>query len=87
MGSSRLFAHRFRDVDAGIRADCLHALGDWLSLAPGQLLKDSYLKYLGWGLNDKDAGVRLQARIASAARLPLSRGGAAGAGRRGCGQR
>jgi cohesin complex subunit SA-1/2 len=53
-----LFTHRFRDADAAIRAECITSLGDWALAYPSFFLKDYYLKYLGWALNDKDAGVR-----------------------------
>ncbi|KZV32380.1 sister-chromatid cohesion protein 3 [Dorcoceras hygrometricum] len=41
-----LFVHRYRDIDPDIRMSCIESLGDL------------YLKYLGWTLNDKSAGVR-----------------------------
>jgi cohesin complex subunit SA-1/2 len=53
-----LFTHRFRDADAAIRAECITSLGDWALAYPSFFLKDYYLKYLGWALNDKDAPVR-----------------------------
>lgn len=45
--------HRYRDIDASIREQCLEALGSWISGYPSFFLKDKYTKYLGWMLNDK----------------------------------
>lgn len=53
-----LFMHRYRDVDHEIRTFSIKALGVWIVSYPSLFLKDSYLKYLGWTLNDKNAGVR-----------------------------
>eukprot|EP00898_Chlorokybus_atmophyticus_P007089 jgi/Chlat1/7381/Chrsp6S07410 len=54
-----LFVRRYRDVDASIRADCIKAVGDWIVTYPSYFWKDTYLKYVGWTLNDKTASVRL----------------------------
>jgi hypothetical protein len=51
--------HRYRDVMAEIRVESIRVLGNWISVIPDHFLKDNYLKYLGWVLNDKDALVRL----------------------------
>lgn len=48
----RVFAHRYRDVDARIRADCVTLLGMWIQAHPTFFLKDTFLKYLGMLLND-----------------------------------
>ncbi|KAM7521536.1 hypothetical protein LguiA_011438 [Lonicera macranthoides] len=53
-----LFVHRYRDIDPEIRMSCIQALGVWILSYPSLFLQDLYLKYLGWTLNDKSAGVR-----------------------------
>ncbi|KAJ1390703.1 Stromalin conservative domain [Sesbania bispinosa] len=53
-----LFVHRYRDIDANIRMSCIESLGAWILSYPSLFLQDLYLKYLGWTLNDKNAGVR-----------------------------
>ncbi|KAK3120632.1 hypothetical protein QOZ80_9AG0691210 [Eleusine coracana subsp. coracana] len=53
-----LFMHRYRDVDPDIRMSCIRSLGIWVVSYPSLFLQDIYLKYLGWTLNDKNAGVR-----------------------------
>ncbi|XAR61268.1 hypothetical protein NMG60_11034916 [Bertholletia excelsa] len=53
-----LFVHRYRDIDPDIRMSCIQSLGAWILSYPSLFLQDLYLKYLGWTLNDKNAGVR-----------------------------
>lgn len=53
-----LFVHRYRDIDQDIRMSCIQSLGVWIISYPSLFLQDLYLKYLGWTLNDKSAGVR-----------------------------
>ncbi|KAJ7564848.1 hypothetical protein O6H91_02G036400 [Diphasiastrum complanatum] len=53
-----LFMHRYRDVDPEIRMACIQAIGSWIVSYPSLFLRDFYLKYLGWTLNDKNAAVR-----------------------------
>ncbi|KAJ4829530.1 hypothetical protein Tsubulata_035680 [Turnera subulata] len=53
-----LFVHRYRDIDPTIRMSCIESLGVWILSYPSLFLQDLYLKYLGWTLNDKNAGVR-----------------------------
>ncbi|XP_011079759.1 sister-chromatid cohesion protein 3 [Sesamum indicum] len=53
-----LFVHRYRDIDPDIRVSCIESLGVWVLSYPSLFLQDLYLKYLGWTLNDKSAGVR-----------------------------
>ncbi|MQL93434.1 hypothetical protein Taro_026082 [Colocasia esculenta] len=60
----RLFMHRYRDVDPNIRMLCVKALGVWIASYPSLFLKDSYLKYLGWTLNDKLRSLFLQLKSA-----------------------
>ncbi|KAL5701477.1 peptidyl-prolyl cis-trans isomerase precursor [Ranunculus cassubicifolius] len=59
-----LFVHRYRDVDPEIRMASINSLGVWTLLYPSFFLRDSYLKYLGWTLNDKNAGVRKSSILA-----------------------
>ncbi|KAE8693760.1 Sister-chromatid cohesion protein 3 [Hibiscus syriacus] len=59
-----LFVHRYRDVDPNIRMSCIRSLGVWILSYPTLFLQDLYLKYLGWTLNDKSAGVRKAAVLA-----------------------
>lgn len=53
-----LFVHRYRDIDPEIRMASINSLGVWILSYPSLFLQDLYLKYLGWTLNDKGAGVR-----------------------------
>ncbi|XP_075062588.1 cohesin subunit SA-3 [Mixophyes fleayi] len=55
-----VFVHRFRDIHSDVRALCLEELGLWIKTYPESFLSDSYLKYLGWMLHDKQGHVRLQ---------------------------
>ncbi|KAI6674695.1 hypothetical protein NL676_002601 [Syzygium grande] len=59
-----LFVHRYRDIDPNIRMSCIESLGVWILSYPSLFLQDLYLKYLGWTLNDKNAGVRKASVIA-----------------------
>ncbi|ETS59677.1 hypothetical protein PaG_06609 [Moesziomyces aphidis] len=56
-----VFVHRFRDFDAGIRSECVSALGSWMKKHPSQYLQSSYFRYIGWVLSDVDASVRMAA--------------------------
>ncbi|KAF3923412.1 hypothetical protein ABW21_db0206241 [Orbilia brochopaga] len=53
-----IFVHRYRDVDAKIRAECIHELGIWIIKLPSIFFEASYLRYLGWVLSDTAVGVR-----------------------------
>lgn len=59
--SNRVFVHRYRDLDAHIRAECVLALGRWFKKHPGHFLDGQYLRYVGWLLSDTAASVRLEA--------------------------
>ncbi|OMP06606.1 Armadillo-like helical [Corchorus olitorius] len=59
-----LFVHRYRDIDPNIRMSCIQSLGVWVLSYPTLFLADLYLKYFGWTLNDKSAGVRKAAVLA-----------------------
>lgn len=52
---------RFRDILPSIRAECIAKVAEFIVLWPEKLLVNGYLKYLGWGLSDKTASVRLEA--------------------------
>ncbi|KAK9814838.1 hypothetical protein WJX72_012382 [[Myrmecia] bisecta] len=51
-------AHRFRDVSPEIRAVVIEGIGHWIKHLPSVFMMDSYLKYLGWALSDKEGRVR-----------------------------
>ena len=53
-----IFVHRYRDVDAKIRAECIEALGHWIRILPTTFMEPSYLRYLGWVLTDGVASTR-----------------------------
>ncbi|XP_071588596.1 LOW QUALITY PROTEIN: cohesin subunit SA-3-like, partial [Heliangelus exortis] len=55
-----VFVHRYRDVVPEIRAICMEELGTWMRRSAASFLTDSYLKYIGWTLHDKQKEVRLQ---------------------------
>ncbi|XP_063999553.1 cohesin subunit SA-2-like isoform X3 [Pogoniulus pusillus] len=55
-----IFLNRYRDVIPEIRAICVEEAGNWMKMYPDGFLNDSYLKYLGWMLYDKQAEVRLK---------------------------
>ncbi|KAK0404943.1 hypothetical protein QR680_017716 [Steinernema hermaphroditum] len=63
-----VFVHRYRDIVPEIRAVCIEELGNWMFLFPDQFLDDSYLKYIGWMLYDKNPDVRIRCL---AALIPL----------------
>ncbi|NXG24724.1 STAG2 protein, partial [Grallaria varia] len=54
------FLTRYRDVIPEIRATCIEEIGNWIKTYPDAFLNDSYLKYVGWMLYDKQAEVRLK---------------------------
>lgn len=53
-----VFMKRYRDSDKYIRAFCLKALSRMMLQRPDLFLRDTYLKYYGWLMSDKDAVVR-----------------------------
>ncbi|XP_069738559.1 cohesin subunit SA-3 [Phaenicophaeus curvirostris] len=55
-----VFVHRYRDVVPEIRAICMEELGTWMRSYTASFLTDSYLKYVGWTLHDKQREVRMQ---------------------------
>ncbi|NXU58954.1 STAG2 protein, partial [Turnix velox] len=54
------FLNRYRDVIPEIRAICIEEISNWIKTYPDAFLNDSYLKYIGWMLYDKQAEVRLK---------------------------
>ncbi|KFP86525.1 Cohesin subunit SA-2, partial [Acanthisitta chloris] len=54
------FLTRYCDVIPEIRATCMEEIGSWIKTCPDAFLNDSYLKYVGWMLYDKQAEVRLK---------------------------
>ncbi|EAA31414.3 hypothetical protein GE21DRAFT_7664 [Neurospora crassa] len=47
-----VFVHRYRDIDAKIRTECVEALGNWIHMLPTVFMEPEYLRYLGWMLSD-----------------------------------
>lgn len=54
------FIHRYRDVDASIRQECLRQLGQWMTTYPDFFFQSSYLRYFGWLLSDPSNHVRAE---------------------------
>lgn len=54
------FLSRYRDVIPEIRATCMEEIGSLINTYPDTYLNDSYLKYIGWMLYDKQPEVRLK---------------------------
>lgn len=55
-----IFVHRYRDIDAKIRAECIEALGNWICTLPTVYMSPEYLRYLGWLLSDVAPATRLE---------------------------
>ncbi|XP_062856992.1 cohesin subunit SA-2 [Trichomycterus rosablanca] len=55
-----VFIHRYRDAISEIRAICVEEIGIWMKLYSDAFLNDSYLKYVGWTMHDKQGEVRLK---------------------------
>uniref|UniRef100_A0A8B9PVM3 Cohesin subunit SA n=1 Tax=Apteryx owenii TaxID=8824 RepID=A0A8B9PVM3_APTOW len=55
-----VFVHRYRDAIAEIRAICIEEIGIWMKMYSDAFLNDSYLKYVGWTMHDKQGEVRLK---------------------------
>ena len=49
---------RLKDTHERMRAACLSHLGHWVQIDPEKYMRDEYLKYLGWSLNDDNNEVR-----------------------------
>ncbi|KAM4797705.1 LOW QUALITY PROTEIN: cohesin subunit SA-2-like [Urocitellus parryii] len=50
-----VFVHRYRDAIAEIRAICIEEIGIWMKMYSDAFLNDSYLKYVGWTMHDKQS--------------------------------
>lgn len=50
----------FSDTVPDIRCTCITELGNWMSTYPVLFLEDSYLKYVGWSLYDRNPEVRMK---------------------------
>ncbi|XP_035378659.1 LOW QUALITY PROTEIN: cohesin subunit SA-2 [Electrophorus electricus] len=55
-----VFLKRYRDVIPEIRAICMEELTIWMKLYSPVFLNDTYLKYVGWMMYDKQPDVRLR---------------------------
>lgn len=55
-----VFIHRYRDVDARIRLDCVQGIGAWIVACPDKFFDGSHLRYLGWVLSDSSPATRLE---------------------------
>ncbi|XP_064422599.1 cohesin subunit SA-2 isoform X1 [Latimeria chalumnae] len=55
-----VFVHRYRDAIAEVRAVCIEEIGMWMKMYSDAFLNDSYLKYVGWTMHDKQGEVRLK---------------------------
>lgn len=53
-----VFVHRYRDIDARIRTECVEALGSWIWVLSTVFMEPEYLRYLGWLLSDVVPSVR-----------------------------
>ena len=59
-----VFLHRYRDSNEAIRVTCAYHIGQWITIDVSELLKDEYLKYIGWLCSEPSRDVRLEAVIA-----------------------
>lgn len=55
---SAVFMKRYKDITPQIRSLSIEMLSHFTISNPEVFLKNGYLKYMGWLLSDKDAGVR-----------------------------
>ncbi|EHK97901.1 putative Cohesin subunit psc3 [Glarea lozoyensis 74030] len=53
-----VYVHRYRDIDARIRTECIEGMGTWIMTLPGEFLDGNYLRYMGWLLSDEVVSVR-----------------------------
>ncbi|KAK9385591.1 STAG domain-containing protein [Lipomyces mesembrius] len=53
-----IFVHRYRDIDAKIRTDCIRELGKWMQTLPDVFFEGAYLRYMGWILSDANGSTR-----------------------------
>ncbi|KAK9455068.1 STAG domain-containing protein [Dipodascopsis uninucleata] len=55
-----IFLHRYRDIDAKIRTECIKELGKWMEILPDIFFEGQYLRYMGWILSDANGPTRLE---------------------------
>lgn len=55
-----VFVHRYRDICSDIRCVCINEIGEWMKRCPNKFLDDTFLKYIGWTMYDKQAECRLK---------------------------
>ncbi|KAK9323002.1 STAG domain-containing protein [Lipomyces orientalis] len=55
-----IFVHRYRDIDAKIRTECIRELGKWMQTLPDVFFEGAYLRYMGWILSDANGSTRLE---------------------------
>lgn len=48
-----VFVHRARDVEHVIRSECIKELCTWSLHYSSHFVDNSYLRYIGWALNDQ----------------------------------
>ena len=53
-----VYVHRYRDIDARIRTECIEGMGSWIKTLPSEFLDGNYLRYMGWLLSDEVVSVR-----------------------------
>jgi hypothetical protein len=58
-----VFANRYRDSVANIRALSIESVGGWILNYPSKFLNNNTLKYLGWALNDEVSSIRSTALV------------------------
>ena len=56
-----VFLHRYRDSNVDIRVTCAFHIGQWIAIDVDELLKDEYVKYIGWLCSEPLKEVRLEA--------------------------
>lgn len=57
-GVNIIFVHRYRDVDARVRCECMAALGGWIRNYREYFFEGQFLRYFGWLLSDPVAQTR-----------------------------
>lgn len=53
-----VFIRKYRDVSPDIRCIAMSSLASWMQSRPDRFLTDTYTKYIGWLLSDKESSVR-----------------------------
>ncbi len=56
-----ILVYRMKDVNEGVRALCAKRLKQCIMADPDRLLKDEYMKHIGWNLSDHSTSVRAEA--------------------------